>query len=149
MLSPGKVNLMAQQVLLVSGFLGALGLAALVLTLESPRSFERKIWFWSAHSNFVAIIGFLSLVVALSVFCSLSMIHVGGGAYSEESVMMRFGLYNLFGAFSALMVAMPILIAPLSPWGGQVVATVEVVMLAIYLVVVRYSDRKQRAIVPK
>lgn len=134
-------NTEASQILLVSGFLGAIGLAALVLILQTPKPFERPMWFLSGHQFFALIVSLLALMVVLATFASLTGVDLAAGIYKPESAMDMLNVYTFFGAFLVLMIVLPLILLPLTPLGAGLVVAGEVVLFGVFVVADSRSPR--------
>jgi len=130
----------ASHQLLVAGFIGGFGLAALVLILQNAKPFEKQEWFISAHDYFVLLVVILAVMIAASVFSSTVEIDIAGGVHHWSSAYGEMGQNLLILAFICVCVSMPLLILPFTRVGAGVVAVAEVLML----VAVALADRSAK-----
>ena len=120
--------------LLVAGFLGALGVTALVLILQSPKAFQEPEWFLNKHEFSAILVVLLALLIVFSVFTAVEEVDIASGSRPKDSPSAKFGTFTLYGAWIALMVVLPLLLVPFTPLGAMGIAVAEFVMflLALY-----------------
>jgi len=126
--------------LLVAGFLGALGVTALVLILQSPKAFQEPEWLLNKHEFSAILVVLLALLIVFSVFTAVEEVDIASGSRSGDSLSAKFGNLTLYGAWIALMIVLPLLLVPFTPLGAGGIATVEFIMLLIAL----YARAKSR-----
>lgn len=124
----------ASHKLLVAGFLGALGVTALVLILQSPKAFQEPEWLLNKHEFSAILVVFLALLIVFSVFTAVEEVDIASGSRSEDSPSAKFGTFTLYGAWITLMIVLPLLLVPFTRLGAVGIAIVEFVMflLALY-----------------
>jgi len=123
----------ASHMLVVAGFLGALGVTALVLILQSPKAFQQQEWFLNRHEFSAILVVSLALLIVFSVFTAVEKVGVASGSRSENSPSARFGTFTLYGAWIVLMVVLPLLLVPFTPLGAAGIAIIEFIMFLIAL----------------
>jgi hypothetical protein len=123
----------ASHKLLVAGFLGALGVTALVLILQSPNAFQEPEWFLNKHEFSAILVVLLALLIVFSVFTAVEEVDIASGSRSRDSPSAKFGTFTLYGAWITLMIVLPLLLVPFTPLGAMGVAIVEFVMFLVAL----------------
>jgi len=115
----------------VGGFLGALGLTAMVLIIQSPSAFQKPVWVLTGDEYFSLLVVLLALMVVCSVFSTVVHIDVAGGVYSWESRYATVGYKMLGAAWFLLMIVLPLLLYPITPLGALIVGAAEVFLFAV------------------
>ncbi len=125
-------DVQASQELLVSGFLGAIALAALVFLLQYSEPFRKPEWFLSADDFFSILVLLLSLVIVFSVYSSLMTIDIAGGVISSESLYGWFAIFGLAGAWFFLMLFLPLLLLTVNAGVAGLIAVVEFIWFLVF-----------------
>lgn len=137
-------SLLHQQALTVSALFTGLTLTALVLILNSPRSFHIALGPVSGEVYFEVVVTYVALLGATSSLAMLAYLEVAGGLAEKfsalDSIGTTFFLVSVFGFMGAL----PVVLAPFTETGAAVVLGVEVALVSVYFVARRYPAARPR-----
>jgi hypothetical protein len=116
-----------------AGFLGAVSITALVLVLSFPSKFEVNDWYFSG------LLSLLALASSSSVMASFfAIVDWGRASYGEEFRRAIRDLTATVLAISeaALVIVIPMILAPVSFFATIVVALFELICVLAYLWIV-------------
>jgi hypothetical protein len=113
-----------------AGFLGAVSITALVLVLSFPSKFEVNDWYFSGLLSLLAIASSSSIMASF-----FAIVDWGRESYGEE---FRRAIRQLTAAvlaisLAALLIVIPMIVAPVSFFAMIIVALFEGIFLLVYL----------------
>jgi hypothetical protein len=113
-----------------AGFLGAVSITALVLVLSFPSRFQVNGWYFSGLLSLLAISSSSSVIASFS-----SIVIWGRESYGEEfrESIRKFTAVALAISLSALLIVIPMIVAPLSFFAMIVSALFEGISVLVYL----------------
>ena len=116
--------------LTAAGFLGAVSITALVLVLSFPSEFRVSGWYFSGLLSLLAIASSSSIIASFS-----STVMWSRQSYGEEfrRTIGVFTAVTLAVSLIALLIVVPLIIAPVSLFAMTVVAIFEGISLIVYL----------------
>ncbi len=127
-----KESVLHQQALLVMGLFTGFALTALVVIMQSPRTFHVAVWPLSAQGYFETLTTTIALVGSVCIFGVLAAMEVAGGIAEIGSGLDKFGyacfLIGLFG----LVAVLPLLLLPFTRIGAVTVIASEIILLVVY-----------------
>jgi len=113
-----------------AGFLGAVSITALVLVLSFPSTFQVNGWYFSGLLSLLAIASSSSIIASFS-----SIVIWGKQSYGEEfrESIRKFTAVTLTISMCALLIVIPMILAPVSFFAMIVAALFEGLSLLVYL----------------
>jgi hypothetical protein len=126
-----------------AGFLGAVSITALVLVLSFPSKFEVNAWYFSGLLTLLAIASSSSVIASF-----FAIVDWGRESYGEEFREAVRDLTATVWSISlyALLIVVPMILAPVSLFAMAVVALFEVVCVLAYLrILLKLSPHKASA----
>jgi hypothetical protein len=144
-----KQDPLAQQILLVMGFLGAVIFAGLVLVLQSPSPWEKATQFLipglSDDRYFRVMILLMAATSITSVLGSFAMAVVGAGEPGTVSRGVRAYAYGCEAiSMAGLAIVLPMILHPFTPFGAYLILIFGLVMMVVLLIVIRQARRASK-----
>ena len=119
-----------QGFLSASGFLGAVSITALVLVLSFPSTFQVNGWYFNGLISLLAISSSSSVIASF-----FSIVVWGRESYGEEfrESIRKFTAVALTISLCALLIVIPMIVAPVSFFAMIVAALFEGISALVYL----------------
>lgn len=119
-----------QGFLSAAGFFGAVSITALVLVLSFPSKFQVNGWYFSGLLSLLAIASSSSVIASF-----FAIVDWGRGTYGEEfrQAVRKLTAVVLGISLTALLIVIPMIVAPVSFFAMIVVALFEGMSVLVYL----------------
>lgn len=140
----GGGSLLHQQALTVSALFTGLTLTALVLILNSPRTFKIDFGPVPAGVFFEIVVTSVALLGVMSSLAMLAYLEIAGGMAETYSALDSLGTVFFLTSVFGFMGILPLLLAPFTPYGAGVILAIEIVLVSTYLVVRRRPTARRR-----
>jgi hypothetical protein len=113
-----------------AGFLGAVSITALVLVLSFPSTFQVNDWYFNGLLSLLAISSSSSVIASF-----FSIVVWGMESYGEEfrGTIRKFTAVTLTISLCALLMVIPMIVAPVSFFATIVAALFEGISTLVYL----------------
>jgi hypothetical protein len=148
-LTDPKGSVLHQQALTVMGLFTGLTLTALVLILNSPRSFHVALGPLTGPQYFQVVTTYVAVESAMSSVAMVIYLEVAGGLARVYSFTDKLGTTLFLASAFGFMGILPLLLVPFTPGGAGLVLLFIVVLLTLYLLGRRLPVTDPRALAPR
>ncbi len=133
-MSESRGSVLHQQALSVMGFFTGLVLTALVLILNSPRSFHVALGPLSPDQYYQILTTYVAFVGALSSVAMLAFLEVAGGLSRVFSFVDKLGTTLFLLSVVGFQGIIPLLLVAYTRWGALLLLLLEVALNLVYFV---------------